>query len=103
MSTSRGFVEDTHEAQNDQRSDELHMKIRTKWCKQSLLVIAHSSERRPLDFRLHTFTMNGFSLFATTLNQTSRRATQAFEIGTGSLKPWQIAMLIQLCRCSCPW
>ncbi|KIL64989.1 hypothetical protein M378DRAFT_32415, partial [Amanita muscaria Koide BX008] len=94
-STSRGRVEDTYEAQNDQRSDELHTKIRTTWCKQSLPVIAHSSERRPLDFRLHlTFTTNGFSLFATTLNQTSRRATQAFGIGTGSVKPWQIAMLI---------
>jgi len=35
-----------------------------------------------------------FSSFKTTLSQTSRRASQAFGIGTGSLKPWRIAMLI---------
>ena len=29
MATSRGRVEDTYEAQNDQRLDELHSKIRT--------------------------------------------------------------------------
>ena len=29
MSTSRDRVEDTYEAQNDQRLDELHSKIRT--------------------------------------------------------------------------
>jgi hypothetical protein len=35
-----------------------------------------------------------FSSFGTSLMQTSRRAGQAFGIGTGSLKPWRIAMLI---------
>ena len=35
-----------------------------------------------------------FASFGTTLAQTSRRAGQAFGIGTGSLKPWRIAALI---------
>ncbi|KIM38556.1 hypothetical protein M413DRAFT_420328 [Hebeloma cylindrosporum] len=35
-----------------------------------------------------------FSSFGSSLMQTSRRAGQAFGIGTGSLKPWRIAMLI---------
>lgn len=35
-----------------------------------------------------------FSSFGAELMQTSRRAGQAFGIGTGSLKPWRIAALI---------
>lgn len=35
-----------------------------------------------------------FSSFGSSLMQTSQRAGQAFGIGSGSLKPWRIAMLI---------
>ncbi|KIL64997.1 hypothetical protein M378DRAFT_162559 [Amanita muscaria Koide BX008] len=89
MSTSRGRVEDTYEAQNDQHLDELHTKIRTL---RGVTSDIHDDVERQ-NFLLDE-TSDGFSSFATTLQQTSRRAGQAFGIGTGSLKPWRIAMLI---------
>ncbi|KAF8148001.1 Bet1-like protein [Crassisporium funariophilum] len=89
MSTSRGRVEDVYESQNDQRLDELHAKIRTL---RGVTTDIHSdveSQNLMLDE-----TGDRFSSFGATLTATSRRAGQAFGIGTGSLKPWRIAMLI---------
>jgi len=89
MSTSRGRAEDVYESQNDQRLDELHSKIRTL---RGITTDIHSdveSQNLMLDE-----TGDRFASFGTTLAQTSRRAGQAFGIGTGSLKPWRIAALI---------
>ncbi|KAF8628306.1 hypothetical protein AX17_006009 [Amanita inopinata Kibby_2008] len=89
MSTSRGRVEDTYEAQNDQRLDELHSKLRTL---RGITSDIHDDvERQNL---MLDETGDRFSSFSSTLAQTSRRAAQAFGIGSGSLKPWRIAMLI---------
>ncbi|KAK2459966.1 hypothetical protein APHAL10511_007972 [Amanita phalloides] len=86
---TRGRVEDTYEAQNDQRLDELHSKIRTL---RGVTSDIHDDAERQ-NFMLDE-TSDSFSSFSTTLKQTSRKAAQAFGIGTGSLKPWRIAMLI---------
>ncbi|KJA16124.1 hypothetical protein HYPSUDRAFT_148192 [Hypholoma sublateritium FD-334 SS-4] len=89
MSTSRGRAEDVYESQNDQRLDELHSKIRTL---RGITTDIHSdveSQNLMLDEA-----GDRFASFGTTLAQTSRRAGQAFGIGTGSLKPWRIAALI---------
>ncbi|KAF9013494.1 hypothetical protein BDQ17DRAFT_1231906 [Cyathus striatus] len=89
MSTSRDRVEDTYEAQNDQRLDELHSKIRTL---RGITTDIHrdvESQNLMLDD-----TGDRFSSFGASLAQTSRRAGEAFGIGRGSLKPWRIAMLI---------
>jgi len=89
MSTSRGRVEDVYESQNDQRLDELHSKIRTL---RGITTDIHQdveAQNLMLDE-----TGDRFSAFGNSLLQTSRRAGQAFGIGTGSLKPWRIAMLI---------
>ncbi|KAF8178941.1 Bet1-like protein [Pholiota molesta] len=89
MSTSRGRAEDVYESQNDQRLDELHSKIRTL---RGITTDIHSDvEAQNL---ILDETGDRFSSFGTTLMQTSRRAGQAFGIGTGSLKPWRIATLI---------
>jgi len=82
-------VEDVYESQNDQRLDELHSKIRTL---RGITTDIHSdveSQNLILDE-----TGDRFSSFGASLMQTSRRAGQAFGIGSGSLKPWRIAMLI---------
>ncbi|KAF8347577.1 Bet1-like protein [Amanita rubescens] len=89
MATSRGRVEDTYEAQNDQRLDELHSKIRTLRGITSDVYDDAEAQNVMLDE-----TGDSFSSFSMTLKQTSRKAVQAFGIGTGSLKPWRIAMLI---------
>ncbi|KAF5309984.1 hypothetical protein D9619_010240 [Psilocybe cf. subviscida] len=89
MSTSRGRPEDVYESQNDQRLDDLHSKIRTL---RGITTDIHSdveAQNLMLDD-----TGDRFSAFGTQLSQTSRRAAQAFGIGTGSLKPWRIGMLI---------
>ncbi|KXN81942.1 hypothetical protein AN958_03383 [Leucoagaricus sp. SymC.cos] len=90
MSSSRGgHVEDTYEVQNDQRLDELHSKIRTL---RGVTTDIHN------DVESQNLMLDGsndrFASFSTTLSQTSRRAQQAFGIGTGSLRPWRIAMFI---------
>ncbi|KAF9472899.1 Bet1-like protein [Pholiota conissans] len=89
MSSSRGRVEDVYESQNDQRLDELHSKIRTL---RGITTDIHSdveAQNLMLDE-----TGDRFSSFGNTLMQTSRKAGQAFGIGSGSLKPWRIAALI---------
>ncbi|KAF9044174.1 Bet1-like protein [Panaeolus papilionaceus] len=89
MSSSRGRVEDVYETQNDQRLDELHSKLRTL---RGITTDIHNdveSQNLMLDE-----TGDRFSSFGTQLRESSRRAGQAFGIGTGSLKPWRIAMLI---------
>ncbi|KAF8876943.1 hypothetical protein BD779DRAFT_1613215 [Infundibulicybe gibba] len=89
MSSSRGHTEDTYESQNDQRLDELHSKIRTL---RGITTDIHEDvERQNL---MLDDAGNRFNSFGDSLTQTSRRAAQAFGIGTGSLKPWRIAMLI---------
>ncbi|PFH49464.1 hypothetical protein AMATHDRAFT_41529 [Amanita thiersii Skay4041] len=88
-SSSRSRVEDVYEAQNDQRLDELHSKIRTL---RGVTSDIHDDVERQ-NFMLDE-TGDRFSSFASTLKQTSRRAGQAFGIGTGSLKPWRIALFI---------
>ncbi|KAF8702651.1 hypothetical protein AX14_014359 [Amanita brunnescens Koide BX004] len=89
MATSRGRVEDTYETQNDQRLDELHSKVRTLRGITSDIYDDTERQNSMLDD-----TGDNFSSFSATLKQTSRKAAQAFGIGTGSLKPWRIAMLI---------
>ncbi|KAK0199629.1 hypothetical protein DFS33DRAFT_1267643 [Desarmillaria ectypa] len=91
MSTSRGRVEDTYEAQNDQRLDELHSKIRT--LRGITTDINDDVERQNL---MLDDTGNSFSSFGATLAQTSRRAGQAFGIGQGGLKSWRVAMYVVL-------
>ncbi|KAF9560811.1 Bet1-like protein [Agrocybe pediades] len=90
MSTSRGrAAEDVYESQNDQRLDELHSKIRTL---RGITTDIHSdveAQNLMLDD-----TGDRFSAFGNSLMQTSKRAGQVFGIGSGSLKPWRIAMLI---------
>ncbi|PPQ78455.1 hypothetical protein CVT25_011850 [Psilocybe cyanescens] len=89
MSSSRARVEDVYESQNDQRLDELHSKIRTL---RGITTDIHGdveSQNLMLDE-----TGDRFSSFGASLMQTSKRAGQAFGIGSGSLKPWRIAMLI---------
>ncbi|KAK0211938.1 hypothetical protein IW262DRAFT_1467349 [Armillaria fumosa] len=91
MSTSRGRVEDTYEAQNDQRLDELHSKIRT--LRGITTDINDDVERQNL---ILDDTGNSFSSFGATLAQTSRRTGQAFGIGQGGLKSWRVAMYVVL-------
>ncbi|KAF9531444.1 Bet1-like protein, partial [Crepidotus variabilis] len=89
MSTSRGRVEDVYESQNDQRLDELHTKLRTLRGVTNDIHADVEAQHSLLDT-----TGDRFSSFGSELMQTSRRAGQAFGIGTGSLKPWRIAALI---------
>lgn len=87
MSDSR--VENTYESQNDQRLDQLHSKIRTL---RGITTDIHDdveSQNRMLDE-----SGDRFSSFMTTFSQASRRAKQAFGIGTASLRSWRIAMLV---------
>lgn len=54
MSTSRGRVEDTYEAQNDQRLDELHSKIRTlRGVSQDLSLAFHNTDAPFADYHGH--------------------------------------------------
>ncbi|KAF6751870.1 Bet1-like protein [Ephemerocybe angulata] len=92
-SSSRGQqrVEDVYEAQNDQRLDELHSKLRTLRGVTNDIHADVESQNLLLDQ-----TNDRFSSFGTSLSQASLRARQAFGIGpgAGTLKPWRIAMLI---------
>ncbi|EGN94467.1 hypothetical protein SERLA73DRAFT_188375 [Serpula lacrymans var. lacrymans S7.3] len=87
MSTSR--VEDTYEAQNDQRLDELHSKIRT--LRGVTTDIYDDAERQNLTL---DDTSNSFSSFGATLSQSSRRASQAFGLGPGGVKQTRIIFYI---------
>ncbi|TFK98146.1 hypothetical protein BDV98DRAFT_573566 [Pterulicium gracile] len=89
MSTSRGNVEDTYEAQNDQRLDDLHSKLRTL---RGVTTDIHDDvERQNL---MLDDTGNTFSSFGASLTQTSNRARQAFGLGPGSLKTSRIVLYI---------
>ncbi|KIY46687.1 Bet1-like protein [Fistulina hepatica ATCC 64428] len=82
-------IEDTYESQNDQRLDELHSKLRTLRGITSDINADVESQNLMLDT-----TSDRFTVFSGSLSQTARRAGQAFGVGTGSLKPWRIAMFI---------
>ncbi|KAJ7444589.1 hypothetical protein B0H11DRAFT_1825303 [Mycena galericulata] len=90
MSSSRDRVEDTYEAQNDQRLDELHSKIRTL---RGVTTDIHDDvERQNL---MLNDTGDRFNSFGASLAQTTRRAGQAFGIGSeGGLKTWRIVIFL---------
>ncbi|KAF9456220.1 hypothetical protein BDZ94DRAFT_1276206 [Collybia nuda] len=89
MASSRDRVEDTYEAQNDQRLDELHSKLRTL---RGITTDIHDDvERQNL---MLDETGDRFTSFGHSLTQTSQRAARAFGIGEGSLKPWRIGLLV---------
>ncbi|KAJ7182848.1 hypothetical protein C8R43DRAFT_869213 [Mycena crocata] len=89
MSSSRDRVEDTYEAQNDQRLDELHSKIRT--LRGVTTDINDDVERQNL---MLDDTGDRFNSFGASLAQTTRRAGQAFGIGEGGLKTWRIVVFV---------
>ncbi|KAG2121970.1 hypothetical protein DEU56DRAFT_833022 [Suillus clintonianus] len=92
MSSSR-TAEDTYEAQNDQRLDELHSKIRT--LRGVTTDIYDDAERQHLTL---DDTGNAFSSFSTSLAQSSRRAAQAFGLsGAGGIRQTRIIMYIVGC------
>ncbi|OAX38619.1 hypothetical protein K503DRAFT_770284 [Rhizopogon vinicolor AM-OR11-026] len=87
MSSSR-TTEDTYEAQNDQRLDELHAKIRT--IRGVTTDIYDDAERQHLTL---DDTGNAFSSLSTSLSQSSRRAAQAFGLsGAGGVRQMRIIM-----------
>ncbi|KII87442.1 hypothetical protein PLICRDRAFT_112848 [Plicaturopsis crispa FD-325 SS-3] len=89
MSTSRDRVEDTYEAQNDQRLDELHSKIRTL---RGVTTDIHDDvERQNL---VLDDTGDRFNSFGASLEETSRRAAQAFGIGPGGMKALRLTVQI---------
>ncbi|TDL18936.1 hypothetical protein BD410DRAFT_774501 [Rickenella mellea] len=76
MSSSRDA--DTYEAQNDQRLDELHSKIRTL---RGVTTDIHDDvERQNLTL---DETNNSFSSFGSALSQSSQRAARAFGLQGG--------------------
>ncbi|EIN13029.1 hypothetical protein PUNSTDRAFT_61715 [Punctularia strigosozonata HHB-11173 SS5] len=84
MSTSRGRPEDTYEAQNDQRLDELHSKIRTL---RGVTTDIHADvERQNL---MLDDTGNSFTAFSSSLANSSRRAARAFGL-EGGVKTYRI-------------
>ncbi|KII85535.1 hypothetical protein PLICRDRAFT_145307 [Plicaturopsis crispa FD-325 SS-3] len=89
MSTSRGRVEDTYEAQNDQRLDELHSKIRT--LRGVTTDINDDVERQNLTL---DETGDRFNSFGASLAETSRRAGQAFGTGPGGVKAFRLTVQI---------
>ncbi|KAJ6598191.1 hypothetical protein DFH09DRAFT_1131209 [Mycena vulgaris] len=91
MSSSRDRVEDTYEAQNDQRLDELHSKIRT--LRGVTTDINDDVERQNL---MLDDTGDRFNSFGASLAQTTQRAGQVFGIGQGAggLKTWRIVMFV---------
>ncbi|KAJ7699228.1 hypothetical protein B0H17DRAFT_1196320 [Mycena rosella] len=91
MSSSRDRVEDTYEAQNDQRLDELHSKIRT--LRGVTTDINDDVERQNL---MLDDTGDRFNSFGASLAQTTRRAGQAFGIGEGAggLKTWRVVIFV---------
>ncbi|EPQ51253.1 hypothetical protein GLOTRDRAFT_118022 [Gloeophyllum trabeum ATCC 11539] len=87
MSSSRASarVEDTYEAQNDQRLDELHSKIRTL---RGVTTDIHDDvERQNL---MLDDTSNAFSSFGSSLADSGRRAAHAFGLGSGGVKQWRL-------------
>jgi len=78
-------VEDTYEAQNDQRLDELHSKIRT--IRGVTTDIHRDVESQNL---LLDESSNAFSSFATSLSDSARRASHAFGLGPGTPKQYRI-------------
>ncbi|KAG2067712.1 hypothetical protein BDR04DRAFT_1129514 [Suillus decipiens] len=85
-----GEPEDTYEAQNDQRLDELHSKIRT--LRGVTTDIYDDAERQHLTL---DDTGNAFSSLSTSLSQSSRRAAQAFGLsGAGGVRQTRIIMYI---------
>ncbi|KAJ7621409.1 hypothetical protein FB45DRAFT_140863 [Roridomyces roridus] len=106
MSSSRDRVEDTYEAQNDQRLDELHSKIRTlrgvspispthscllTKALQVTTDINNDVERQNL---MLDDTGDRFNSFGASLSQSARRAGAAFGIGNGGLKTWRVALFV---------
>ncbi|KAJ7489132.1 hypothetical protein FB451DRAFT_1337056 [Mycena latifolia] len=89
MSSSRDRVEDTYEAQNDQRLDELHSKIRT--LRGITTDIHDDAERQNL---ILDDTGDRFNSFGASLAQTTRRAGMAFGIGEGGWKTWRIVIFV---------
>ncbi|KZT07346.1 uncharacterized protein LAESUDRAFT_699286 [Laetiporus sulphureus 93-53] len=84
MSTSRDRVEDTYEMQNDQRLDELHSKLRSLRGVTTDIYDDVERQNTTLDE-----TRNSFASFGASLVQSSRRASQAFGIGSGGVKQWR--------------
>lgn len=84
MSSSRS-VEDTYEAQNDSRLDELHSKLRT--LRGVTTDIYEDVERQ--NFSLDE-TRNTFQSFGDSLAQSARRAGQAFGLTSGGVKPMRL-------------
>ncbi|TFK50369.1 hypothetical protein OE88DRAFT_1701053 [Heliocybe sulcata] len=91
MSASRGRVEDTYEAQNDQRLDELHSKIRTL---RGVTTDIHDDvERQNL---MLDDAGNAFTSFGSSLANSSRRAAHAFGLG-GGVKQWRLILYCVAC------
>ncbi|KAF8643453.1 hypothetical protein AX16_009009 [Volvariella volvacea WC 439] len=88
MSTSRGRPEDTYEAQNDQRLDELHSKLRT--LRGVTTDIYEDVERQNL---MLDETGDQFSSFGASLKQTSQRAKRVF-MNEGGIRTGRVAMLV---------
>lgn len=78
-------VEDTYEAQNDQRLDELHSKIRTLRGVTTDIHADVESQNLLLDE-----SNNAFSSFTTSLSDSARRANQAFGLGPRTPKQYRI-------------
>ncbi|KAF9644240.1 hypothetical protein BDM02DRAFT_3150655 [Thelephora ganbajun] len=78
-------VEDTYEAQNDQRLDGLHSKIRTLRGVTTDIHRDVESQNLLLDE-----SGNAFSSFATSLSNSTRRVNQAFGLGPGTPKQYRI-------------
>jgi len=78
-------VEDTYEAQNDQRLDDLHSKIRTLRGVTTDIHRDVESQNLLLDD-----SNNAFSSFTTSLSDSARRANQAFGLGPGTPKQYRI-------------
>ncbi|KAI0343362.1 hypothetical protein BDW22DRAFT_1329477 [Trametopsis cervina] len=96
MSSSRN-VEDTYEAQNDDRLNDLHSKLRT--LRGVTTDIYDDVERQNLSLddtvpRPHCSSFppqrNTFTSFGDSLSQSARRAGQAFGLGQGGVKQWRL-------------
>ncbi|EED78404.1 predicted protein [Postia placenta Mad-698-R] len=88
MSSSRDRVEDTYESQNDQRLDELHTKLRTLRGVTTDIYDDVEGQNSALDSAGFP-QRDTFASFGTSLAQSSRRAGQAFGIGSGGVKQWR--------------
>ncbi|KAF7294305.1 t-SNARE coiled-coil-like proteiny domain-containing protein [Mycena chlorophos] len=88
-SSSSRSAEQTYEAQNDQRLDELHSKLRTLRGITTDIYDDVESQNLILDE-----TGNRFNSFGASLTQTARRAGQAFGFGEGGLRTWRVAIYV---------